>query len=434
MRTKTILSSLFFTFTISTLPPIVSAEPSPAAPSPARQLEVTVIKGEQIPKLLNMEAENFSLMAVVGNRLEAIPYQFDDKNSRGLTYVPGGKLPVEGQAGIIEENDELAFMYKDMGAKASPEIIQTLTGDIISELEIDEKNSTRYAYIVKGNEERSKKIYASYNMETGLVSTETYSLQLDPDNILVWSDWNIKGLADTPSSPNVLDTMKIRIHAKIGFIKATIHNSLVPIRTLAVKNGPVRAIVEADASLSVLGINLAKAGISTTFTSQTIEYPVFAAIPRAAGALSSLDITVTLDHVDLDGSRYRTALGPKEPLITATKESGKLKEKYTMNLDNPWVSISSGKNWDMFFFFFHEEDFLPSLNAVYNDAKAGSDIDKPERYKGSNTEMGIALSDVPVGVETSLHCNLYFGPDLWQGNNPEIAAHDILNPAIVVVN
>lgn len=66
MRTKTILSSLFFTFTISTLPPIVSAEPSPAAPSPARQLEVTVIKGEQIPKLLNMEAENFSLMAVVG--------------------------------------------------------------------------------------------------------------------------------------------------------------------------------------------------------------------------------------------------------------------------------------------------------------------------------------------------------------------------------
>lgn len=105
-----------------------------------------------------------------------------------------------------------------------------------------------------------------------------------------------------------------------------------------------------------------------------------------------------------------------------------------MNLENPWVSISSGRNWDMFFFFFHEEDFLPSLNAVYNDAQAGSDIDKPERYKGSNTEMGIALSDVPVGVETSLHCNLYFGPDLWQGNNPEIAAADILNPAIVVVN
>jgi hypothetical protein len=434
MRAKAVLSSLFFACTISALSPIVSAEPPPPQPSPGRQLEVTVVKGKQLPKLLNKDSNNYSLMAVIGDKLEAIPYQFDDKNTRGLTYVPGGKLPVDGQVDIIEENDELAFMYKDMGAIATPEIRQALTGNIISELEVTEKNSSRYVYIIEGNQERSDKTYASYDMETGLVSTETYSLQLDPDNILVWSDWNIKSLTDSPSAPNVLDTMKVRIHARLGFIKATIHNSLVPISTLAVKNGPVRAVVEADASLSILGINLAKAGVSTTFTSQTIEYPVFAALPSAAGALSSLDITVTLDHVDLDGSRYRTALGPEEPLITATKESGRLKENYTMDLDNPWVSISSGKNWDMYFFFFHEDNFLPTLDAVYNDAKAGSDVDKPERYKGSNTEMGIALSDIPVGLETSLHCNLYFGPDLWQGNNPEIAANDILNPAVVMVN
>ena len=408
----------------------------PLQPTPARQLEVTVVKGSQLTKLLNEESKDYSLMAVVDGLLAPIPYQFDDKNTRGLTHVPGGKLPVDGAEGIIEEKDELVFMYKDMGEQITEEVReQFAVGTIISELEISEKNSTRYAYIIEGNSERSDKVYASYDMDSGLVSTEYYSLQLSPNNILVWSDWKINGMASTSApSVNVLDTMKIRIKARLGFIKATIHNSLVPISTLAVKNGPVRAVIEADASLSMLGVNLAKAGVSTTFTAQTIEYPVFAAIPKAAGVLSALDITVTLDHVNLEGSRYRTALGPKEPLITSTKESGEIKDQYTMDLENPWVTISSGKNWDMFFFFFHEEDFEPTLGAVYNDAKAGDKVDKPERYKGTNTEMGIALTDVPVGVETSLHCNLYFGPDLWQGNNPEAAAHDILNPAQVRIN
>ncbi len=436
MKAKTLqqtvrLSALLCTFIFSRS---LSASPELPPPSPARFLEVIVMKGKQLPTILNQPVADYSVMAVHNGKLSPIPYQFDDKNIRGLTYVEGAKLAVDGQAGIFEEQDELVFMYKDMGIKTDAQLQTLNSGKIISELKITEKGSSRYAYIVAGNTKRSDKTYTHYDMNTGLVDTESYTLQLDPKNLLIWSDWRIKGFTGTPSAPNILDTMKVRVKAKLGFVGATLHNALIPAKTLAVKNGPVRTIIEADASISILGIDLAKAGVSTTFTAQTIEYPVFAALPKAASVLSTLIIDVTLDYVDFEGSRYRTALGPEEAMITGTKEAARLRENYNSSLDKPWVSISTGKNWDMFFIFFHEDNFKPTLSAVYKDAAAGDKENKPERFKGSNSELGVSLNDVPVGLETSLKYNLYFGPDLWQGNNPEAAAADIMNPAVVTVS
>lgn len=402
--------------------------------SPARKLEVTIVKGKQLPKLLNKETATYSVMALNNGQLQAIPFQFDDLNVKNLVYVPGGKLKIQGKEGILEDNDELVFMYKDMGAKASDAEFKKVAGSMVSELEISENGTQRYAYIFKDNAQRSEKHYAVYDQKTGLVSAETYSLQVSPKNILVWEDWKIKGFTGTPSAPNVLDTMKVRIKAKLGFLKATLHNSMIPVKTLAVKNGPVRAIVEADVSISILGIDLAKGGLSTTFTAQTIQYPLFVLFPKAAGALSALNIDVTLDYVDLQGSRYRTALGPKEPLITGSKEAGKLREKYTTDLAHPWNAISTGKNWDMFFFFMTDKNFKPTLSAMYTDAAAGDDANEPERFPGSNSELGHTLSNIPVGTEATLQFNLYFGPDLWQGNNPEAAAEQIMHPAQVSVH
>ena len=427
------LKKLYVAFVFSLLSPSLFANDT-SQMSPARNLEVTIVTGKELPKLLNKSVEPYSVMAISDNNLTPIPFQFDDLNVKNLVHVPGGKIPAQGEVGVFEENDQLAFMYKDMGPKATQEQLQGIEGSIVSELEISEDGIRRYAYVLEGNSQRSDKRYAHYNFETGLVEAESYSLQLDPKHILVWEDWIIKGFEGTPSAPNILDTMKVRIKAKLGFIKATLHNSLVPVNTLAVKNGPVRAIVEADATIAILGINLAQGGLTTTFTAQTIEYPLFVFFPSAGKALSALSIDVTLDYVDFEGSRYRTALGPKEPMITGSKEAEKQREKYTTDLDNPWIAISTGKNWDMFFFFFRNEGFNPTLDAVYYDENAGDKANKPERYKGSNSELGPTITDIPFGSEGTLSFNLYFAPDLWQGNNPEKAAQQIMNPAKVSVH
>ncbi|MBV1869653.1 MAG: hypothetical protein KUG76_02000, partial [Gammaproteobacteria bacterium] len=265
------------------------------------------------------------------------------------------------------------------------------------------------------------------------IETETYTMQFDPNNITVWSDWKVKGFTGTASAPNVLDTMKARFRIRLGFLKATLHNAIIPAKTIAVKNGPIRSIVEADITIGALGIDILSGGVSCTLSPRAIRYPIFAFFPKAAGALSELLIDVTVDHVDFEGARYRTPLGPKQPLIAGQKASDKVRKQYRNNIDNPWVSISSGHNWDMFFISRFSEGFTPTVSALYADEGAGDKPNKPENFKGSSAEIGIRLADISFGKDALFEHALYFGPGLWQGDDPTKAAHDIFNPAKVSV-
>ena len=241
--------------------------------SPAQQIEVIVIRGEQLPKILSQSMADYSVMAVAGDRLAPIPFQFDDVNEHGFLYAPGGILKVAGTADIFESQDQLAFMLKDTGIQATPAILQTVSGEVVSEIVLGEAEHARYAYLVAGNAERSEKTYTHFDRETGLIKTTSYSLQVDPDNLLVWGDAKFNSFAENRT---ILDTMKIKIIAKLGPVKATLNNKLIPNEIVAVKNGPVRTIIEMDADISILGINLVGAGASVTITENTLQVPVFA--------------------------------------------------------------------------------------------------------------------------------------------------------------
>jgi len=425
------IPALFGLISTLILPSLVSA--GMEVTNPSRQYEVTVVKGEALPIIGESSAE-YSVMAVEDGVLYPIPFQFDDKNIKGLNFVPGAVVEVDGKEDVVEAQDELAFMYRDMGPKADAVAIANIEGAMVSELEITEEGTSRYAYLVKGNAQRSDKVYSHYDFETGFVETETYTIQFDPKNITIWSDWRVKGFTGTDSAPNVLDMMKARFFARLGFLKVTLHNAIIPAKTIAVKNGPVRAIVEADISIGALGLDILSGGVSVTFTPQAIRYPIFAFFPKAAEALSEFYIDVTVDFVDFEGTRYKTSLGPEEPLIAGQKISDEVREKYKSDIDNPWVSISSGHNWDMYFISRLSEGFTPKVDAIYWDEGAGDKPNKPENFKGSSAEMGLKLSDVPVGADTVFEYSIYFGADLWEGNDAQTGADYIFNPAKVVVN
>ena len=418
---------LLVLFIVSTTTNLVQAEPL----SPARQIEVTVVSGKSLPLLQGKKFDLYSVMVVSDGKLIPIPFQFDDRNEVGLIYVPGGKLKISGEVGVLEEQDELAFMLKDTGPQATTDNIAATTGTVIYELDIDAGDAgsnKRYAYVVENNPERSPVHYTNFDMETGLVKTNAYTLQVDPDNLLVWSDYTYHSFTEDRS---ILDNMKLRIKIKLGFIKATISNNLIPSRIIAVKNGPVKSIIEMDASISALGINVLNLGALVQITENTTQFPVYVTIPGAASILSKLDIEISLDFKDLEGARVRTALGPKEPVIAGG--GGADPKDLAVNLQDTWLSGSSGKNWDIIAFFVTDEDETidASLNVLYKDESIGSKPDKPERFKGSHPQVGYTLGDIPTGISTMIGINLYYSDDLWQGNNPEKAVDEISNPAPV---
>ena len=397
--------------------------------SPARSIEVAIVAGEKLPTLIGKEYENYSVMVSDGDVLSPIPYQFDERNEGGFLYAPGGSLELVGTEYVFDQEDELAFMLKDAGLKASPELLASVPGKIVAELEVELGDHSRYAYLIEGNDQRSEKHYTHYDRETGLIKTSAYSLQVDPNNLLYWQDFIYEGFAEKRS---LLDTMKLRVNGKLGFIKATIHNKLIPNKVVAVKNGPVRTIIEMDASIGLLGINIIQAGASVTITENSTQFPVFVSIPKAAAALSYLDIEVSLDFVNLGKARYRTALGPKEPVVQGG--GGADPKNLKVDLEHNWLSLNSKRNWDIIAFFNRNKAVTLTLEALYKDTGLDGEIDKPERVKGSYPQAGYIIKDIPTGISSTIGIDLYYHKDFWQGNNVEFAAEEIRNPANINVS
>jgi len=396
--------------------------------SPARQIEVGTVKGAQISDVLGKVPDNYSVMAVSEGKLVAIPFQFDDVDIKGFPFVPGGVLAVKGKEDIFEAHDELVFMLKDAGEKATQEQKDAVAGKISNEIEFAAGTTGHvYAYLVEGNSERSNTRYVSFNKETGLVKTESYSLQISPDNALMWSDFFYEGYK---SDQTILDTMKLRIRAKLGFIGATISNRLIPNNIQAVKDGPVRNIISVDATIGILGVNMANAGAAVTLNRDSLEFPVFVTIPGAASVLSSLDIDISLDFNELEGAKVRTALGPKEPIIAGSETKNK---EHGVTLADNWLSGSTGKDWDIIAIYNGSDNFEPSMNFLYKDKALGDKADKPERFKGSHPQVGYVVGDIPTGIDAVIGINLYFSKDFWSNDGLETAAEQVRKPLVATV-
>lgn len=396
--------------------------------SPAREIEVTTVKGAALSELLGKSPAPYSVMAVSEGKLEPIPFQFDDIDIKGFPFVPGGVLEVKGTENVFEAHDELAFMLKDAGLRASVEQRNNIEGKIISEVELPINETDKaYVYVVEGNSRRSETRYVSFNQETGLIKTESYSLQISPDNALVWSDFFYEGYK---SEGTILDTMKLRIKAKLGFISATLSNRLIPNTIQAVKDGPVRNVISVDATIGILGVNLANAGAAVTLNRDSLEFPVFVTIPKAASVLSALDIEISLDFNQMDGAKVRTALGPAEPIIAG---SSKLDPQHAVSLEKNWLSGSSGKDWDIIAIYNGSDNFQPSMNLLYKDAAMGDKADKPERFKGSSPQVGYVVGDIPTGIDAVIGINLYFNKDFWGRGGVEKATKEIRQPLVANV-
>ncbi|MBL4608010.1 MAG: hypothetical protein JKY01_09315 [Pseudomonadales bacterium] len=397
----------------------------------SREMEVSVVSGQSLKDVLGKEFKNYSVMAVVDGVIAPIPFQFDERNSKGFLFVPGGKLTIDGTENVLDEQDELVFMFTDTGPQATAEQLSVVSGEVLSEIRVEDSSAgvSGFAYLIKGNAKRSDHHYTYYDKETGKVETEKYTLDIDPDNLLSWSDLIYK---DYKPGYSLIDTMKIRIKARVGFIKATINNDLIPNHVVAVKNGPVRSIIEVDASIAILGVTLGEGGASITISNQSVQFPVYATIPKAAALLSDLTIGIALDFNKLEGAKVRTALGPEEPIIAGG--GGSNPEDHRVTLEDDWLAGSTGNGYDIVAFFQGSESFKPTLNFQYEDAGRGADEDAPERYEGGHPQVGYYVSDIPNGQDIVVGVNLFFDDHLWKGNNAEDAIWEIKNPATITLS
>jgi len=438
--TSTLFTSALFTSTLS-------AE---------RFRHVVTLTIDDLPTLHKAVISDLSIQAIEDGILKPIPFQIDEMNQKSNFYYEGKEAPALGEVGLLDEKDELVFMYHDTGAKAIQQ--QPISGTVLLELSFQEGNETRYAYVVKHSAERSSKKYVDYNVETGMITTDYYTLEVDTKNPLIWKSHTYKTFKREDS--NIIDTLKIRISGELfgPWARLTLDNNNLKPTIIGVKHGPVRTIVKMDTQVNIAGIPvpMAKLMMHYYLNEQHLSAPVYADIPALGLLLRVIDkpsVSVSVDFNQLDGAEVFTARGPEEAsivdgILADTEKqfdiagiTGDLNDLSTVKLENNYLYMDTKRDYHILALLHifpeslavNEQELIErslalfgeDLGVLYYDDK--EHYDKPEFFPGAHPEVGYDISlatstkgmDISGRVEIRFAINLYFMDQIGAGGPAE---------------
>jgi len=397
----------------------------------ARDIQIIEINPFSLPQIKGKAYANYSVQAVnAKGKLVPIPFQFDERNTLGLHHVKGGGLATIGKENIFDAMDELVFMFRDAGIQATSRQ-KTASGEVVSEIVLNDEGQLSYVYVLKGNAERSNRDYANYDASKHLFISDRWSMQTDPDNILIWTDHFMDSFEG--GKKTFIDVMKVRVIAKVGFVKITLNNTNVVGKVTAVKNGPVRDILHLRTSIVVLNIPFITLDAGMEFSSGSLDLPVSAAVPIVAKAIDAPILRASLDFTNLPGALVRTGTGPKEPSL-ADRKMSEVEKKLSINKEEPWLAVTSKKGYDGVLMIRSNEESLKkglSLSGYVNDT---DEENEPERFPGSGPELGFNITNFSPGDKASFIITLFHTEKMWYDNTPEDFVHALLSPPTVSVN
>ena len=386
-----------------------------------RKQQVIELKGMDLPMLLGKSANQMSVLAFQNGAIEAVPYQFDDIDEKGEVFMSQSKEKLRGRLDIFEAHDSLLLMFKDGGERMPSDMQEG--SRVISEIRLGEGEHEKFFYVVEGSAARTSKHYVKFNADTGFVETDYYSLQSDPHNFVMWSNFTYKAYQDK-SKNSLLDSLKIRLTSGVfgGMASITLDNRNIETKVLQVRDGAIRSSVLVDATIRVLGVPVMGVDLHMDFLPKAEDIRANVHVPAIlATMLHEPSMSISLDGNDLRGSVVRTALGPKEYAVVDGQMSAIEREMVAHGVDNnnTWVWLSTGKNFDVIADMKVPSNFKAPVTAFYEDDETL--VDKPENYPGQLPNIGYSVSKIPVDDTFPFRFMLQFSDDMGR-LDPEIFA------------
>lgn len=399
-------------------------------------LHVVVVKGEELEKeVLGNPNHKISVMVNHNNKMEPIPFQIDEVDVTGLTFIPSvKKYDIDGTENIFDKQDELAFMYRD--ASFEPyEKGKTLMprGTILKEVVLTfQDRKPRYAYIVKDNNRRSDANYVSINIEQGNFNSTYFTMSWDPENFSQMR--NIIPKVGPEQGKNVVDNVYFEVST--GLFNKNVRFGLnskkhIFANILGVKQGPIRVNALVKGRVKYVGIPSMPYYLNMIFTEQSISFRSrstpdgYKYAKYVTKILKEPGLYVSMDFHNIDGAQIKFhSIADSADTPTVDGKMSAIEHRINEErLPGDWFWIESGHGWSIFFsnnwpiiengIF---DAFLEgmSFHMVYED-----DITKTtdyERFPGGEPRVGVegrglpkialemmsALSEIPWGEVQSM--------------------------------
>ena len=309
-----------------------------------------VVRGKQIPDLLNEKISGLSLMRWNGKGFEPIPFQVDEKTPEGnFIYQYGPKKNPELGNGRIDNQDELVFMAFDAAAPA-PESSRSTAGAVKGEEIIisDAKGTTAAVYLFSfsANPPRSQTDYVQHSTEEGRNWVKTDHYWFGEPVAKGFFDRFHQVQADGKMGPNEVDRIKGRGHISTlgGMVNMIKGEQDTPADLIGWIDGPVRVVHRMEGGVELLGLKLKLAGGSDNVFYRTYLYtPIFFSLPPGAGAiLKGSYMIYTIDFNQTYKGSYYFDVTTKTPTTLDGKMDATEKSLDTKTSHN-WYAVGGDK-------------------------------------------------------------------------------------------
>lgn len=400
----------------------------------AEEARLVMITGDQFSNLVGTELRRYALLSVKDGRLRAIPMQFVERTRDGFPYFAADdSAQAAGNATLLDGTDQLVFQLEDAGPRFQGRSMQRL----YAEIEIQTSDGPRYTYLAEPGFLQNNRLLAKYDDQTGLIGTDWYELDTDPENLNVWRDFFFRTYTATEGKRKrtLLDTMKVKLSSGV-FTKnnrITLDNRNLDTEVLEIRRGPVQTEVFAKAHVEVAKVPVLTVTMYYVIQPRQTEIYARFKIPTVARAvLEKPAVSMAIDGNRLEGGKLWVSWGPDEPVIT----DGRLDSAETALLaravpkDRNWLLYDTGQGFMTMAGMEFKSGFDIPMSLVYKDSRR--DEDMPERFIGQWPNVGFSLDDVPIGHEFFFKATLAFNDSL--GNlTPRQYAESSLAPLVVKV-
>lgn len=380
----------------------------------AEEARLVTVNGDQFTHLVGTELRRYALLSVKDGRLRAIPLQFTERTPEGFPYFATDEAASRaGNANLLDATDQLIFQLEDTGPRFRGRAMQKL----YAEIEIQTSEGPRYAYLADPGFLQNNRLLAKYDERAGVIGTDWYELEVEPDNLNIWKDFFFRTYTVTEGKKKrtLLDTMKVKLSSGV-FTKnnrITLDNRNLDTTVLEIRRGQVQTEIFAKAQVEVARVPVLTVHMYYVIQPRQTEIYARFKIPTVARAvLEQPAVSMAIDGNRLEGGKLWTSWGPEEPMIT----DGRLDNAEATLLglavprDRNWLLYDTGQGFMVLAGMEFKQGFDIPMSLVYKDSRRDEDL--PERFIGQWPNVGFSLDNVPIGHEFFFKATLAFNDTL----------------------
>lgn len=383
----------------------------------ARRSDPVVVTGRQLTGMKGVPIADCALYSMREGALRPVPFQIDEKNKDGVMALtgPNGK-PVNPDDGLWDDNDELVFMAKDFGDRASKADMPAGCKQAVEIACADPVGGGEgwvYCAAFNGPPQVNPGRYVSYDFPRDYVNADCYELGYTPGEMKSYFSTLILKDNTNTRSENLLDRYKFRVTLTLFFSLISLSRNEDDMRSVLVgyKDGPIRSVRQCSNSIYLkFGIRSPTSIVDNYYYRDSIEWPTLIKLPFNVSTIASEGFLISgCDWAPSStGMRYFNSCNLSPVLVDGVMSEAEIK----LNKDAYLWSGISGPQGNMLSRLWLSPSLVMTKELLYIDDKTVAD--PPEGCKGHWGYNGWSFNITTVPSGTHKFVAYFYFPENYK--------------------